>query len=222
LFIFSFEERPRLSLAEERDLRPALHSEIRVALVYNRQTFLQQDLYPALSGGEIVDLPPISEGVRRGFSRAPEPARSTVAAVLDYPMISLFKVSVPLHLLDSSGRPDFSSVRLVDGDRRLWWLQTILSPGVQAYTPFSRSTPNDHFTAGPDCRVKPSDRRGIHCGCIAPSIISAWTINRFGNFGQEIHQGLDRTGVRRIIVVSKTKIQYHRGRFQNRQSTFAR
>ena len=95
MFIFSFEERPRLSLAEERDLRPALHSEIRVALVYNRQTFLQQDLYPALSGGEIVDLPPILERVRRDASRDPEPARSTVTAVTDYQVIGVFNVWSP-------------------------------------------------------------------------------------------------------------------------------
>jgi len=63
-------------------LRPALHSEIRVALVGDRQVFLQQDLYPALSAGEIVDLPPIPEHVRRDISRDPESARSSVTAGL--------------------------------------------------------------------------------------------------------------------------------------------
>jgi hypothetical protein len=46
--------------------------------------FLQQDLHPALSGREIVDLPPIVERERRDVLRDPEPASSTVAAVLDY------------------------------------------------------------------------------------------------------------------------------------------
>ena len=86
--IFSSEERLRLRLA--------LHSEIRVALVGDRQVFLRQDLYLALSGGEIVDLPPIPERVRRDESRDPEPARSTVTAVLDYHVIGVFNVSVPL------------------------------------------------------------------------------------------------------------------------------
>jgi len=103
----------------EGDRRPALHSEIRVAPVCDRQIFLQQDLYPALSGGEIVDLPPIPERVRRNASRDPEPARSSVTAVLDYHMTGVFNVSVPINLLNAAGRPDFSAVRLDDGDRSL-------------------------------------------------------------------------------------------------------
>ena len=39
----------------------ALHSEVGVALVCDRQMALQQDLHPALSGRVIVDLPPIAE-----------------------------------------------------------------------------------------------------------------------------------------------------------------
>jgi hypothetical protein len=139
---------------EERDVRPALHSEVGVALVCDGRIFLQQDLHPALSRREIVDLPPIAERERRDVLRDPEPASSTIAAVLDYQVIGVLKVAVPLDLLDASGRPDFSAVRLDDGDRRLWWLHTISPAGVQAYTPISKSTPNDHFTAGPDCRVQ--------------------------------------------------------------------
>ena len=54
----------------EHDLRP-LHSEVGVALVCDGPIFLQQDLYSALSGREIVDLPPIAEGERRDVLRNP-------------------------------------------------------------------------------------------------------------------------------------------------------
>jgi hypothetical protein len=56
-------DRPRFSAVRrvERDLRAALHSEVGVALVCDRQIFLQQDLHPALSGRVIVDLPRIAE-----------------------------------------------------------------------------------------------------------------------------------------------------------------
>ena len=47
----------------------ALHSEVRVTLVCDRRIFLQQDLHPALSGREIVDLPPIAD-VNAGMSCA--------------------------------------------------------------------------------------------------------------------------------------------------------
>src|SRR5216117_1262871 len=50
---------------EEGDVRPALHSEVSVALVCDGSIFLQQDLHPALSGREIVDLPPIAKCERR-------------------------------------------------------------------------------------------------------------------------------------------------------------
>src|SRR5262249_27079790 len=43
----------------------------------------------------------------------------SVGCVLDYQMIGVFKVSVPIDLLDAAGKPDFSAVRLDDGDRRL-------------------------------------------------------------------------------------------------------
>jgi len=46
---------------EECDVRPALHSEVGVALVRDRHIALQQDLYPALSGREILDSPRIAE-----------------------------------------------------------------------------------------------------------------------------------------------------------------
>jgi len=49
---------------------------------------------PALGGGEIVDLPPIPEHVRRDILRDPEPARTSVTAVLDYQMTGVFNVSV--------------------------------------------------------------------------------------------------------------------------------
>ena len=46
---------------EECDVRPALDSEVGVALVCDRHIALQQDLYPALSGREILDSPRIAE-----------------------------------------------------------------------------------------------------------------------------------------------------------------
>ena len=46
---------------EERDVWPALHSEISVALVCDGPIALQQDLHPALSGRVIVDLPRIAQ-----------------------------------------------------------------------------------------------------------------------------------------------------------------
>ncbi len=45
---------------EQRDVR-ALHSEVGVALVCDGPIALQQDLYPGLSGREIVDLPRIAQ-----------------------------------------------------------------------------------------------------------------------------------------------------------------
>jgi hypothetical protein len=45
----------------ERDLRAAPHSEVGVAPVCDRPIALQQDLHPALSGREIVDVPRIAE-----------------------------------------------------------------------------------------------------------------------------------------------------------------
>src|SRR2546429_9984992 len=96
----------------ERGLRPALHSEVRVALVCDRQIFLQQNLYPALSGGKIIDLPPVANSERRDVLRDSEPASSTIPAVLDYQMISVLKIAVPPDLLHAAGSPDFSSVRL--------------------------------------------------------------------------------------------------------------
>jgi hypothetical protein len=177
LFTSSFEERSDDALRPvERDLRPALHSEVRVALVCYRQIFLQQDLHPALSGREIVDLPPIAERERRDVLRDPEPASSTVAAVLEYQVVAVLNVAVPLDLMDAPSSPDFSAVRLDDGERRRWWLRTIPPAGVQGSP--DRSTPNDHFTAGPDCRVKiPASRRvgiaggspTIRGGLVSPS-----------------------------------------------------
>src|SRR5436190_12614709 len=114
----------------ERDVRHALHSEVRVALVCDRQIFLQQDLHPALSGREIVDLPPIAEGERRDVLGDPEPANSTVAAVLEYQVVGVLEVAVPPDLVDASHQPDFSAVRLDDGERRRWWLGTVPPTGV--------------------------------------------------------------------------------------------
>ena len=56
-------DRPRFSAVrpEERDVGPALHSEVAIALVCDRPIDLQQDLHPALSGRVIVDLPRIAE-----------------------------------------------------------------------------------------------------------------------------------------------------------------
>ena len=111
----------------EGDLRPALHSEIGVTLICERPIFLQQDLHPALSGREIVNLPPIAVGERRDVLRDPEPASSTVAAVLDYQVVAVLQVgAVPLDLVDAPGSPDFSAVWLDDGERR----RTIPPAGV--------------------------------------------------------------------------------------------
>ena len=46
---------------EERDVWPALHSEVGVALVCDGPMALQQDLHPALSGRVIVDVPRIAQ-----------------------------------------------------------------------------------------------------------------------------------------------------------------
>ena len=56
-------DRPEFSAVRrvERDERPALHIEVGVALVCDRAIALQQDLYPALSGRKIIDLPRIAE-----------------------------------------------------------------------------------------------------------------------------------------------------------------
>ena len=48
------------------------------------------------------------------------------------------------------------------------------------------SAPNDHFTAGPDCRVTGSGNRGISGGRSRPRIICARRISRFGNFGKSV------------------------------------
>jgi hypothetical protein len=46
---------------EEREVGPALHREVGVALVCEGPIALQQDLHPALSGRVIVDVPRIAE-----------------------------------------------------------------------------------------------------------------------------------------------------------------
>src|SRR6266481_4590993 len=119
-------------------LRRPLHSEVGVALVCDGPIFLQEDLHPALSGREIVDLPPIAEGERRDVLRDPEPASSAVAAVLDYEVIAVLEIAAPPDLVDAPGNPDFSAVRLDNGERRRWWLRTIPPAGVA--TP----APDDH------------------------------------------------------------------------------
>ena len=89
-------DRPNFSAVRsvELELRPALHSEVGVALVCDRPIFLQQDFYPALSGREIVDSPPIAERERRDVLRDPEQASSTVPAVLDYQVVAVRQVGV--------------------------------------------------------------------------------------------------------------------------------
>ena len=101
----------------KRNLR-SLHSKVRVTLVCYRQIFLQQDLYPALSGREIIDAPPITKCERWDILRDPKPAGSTIPAVLDYQVIAAVHVgAVPRDLLDASCRPDFAAVRLQQGKR---------------------------------------------------------------------------------------------------------
>ena len=97
--------RPNFSAVRprERNVRLALHSEVRVALVCDRAIFLQQDLHPALSRREIVNLPPIAVGERRDVLRDPEPASSTVATVVDYQVVAALQFgAVPLDLMDAS------------------------------------------------------------------------------------------------------------------------
>src|SRR4029453_17799309 len=78
---------------------------------------LQQDSHPAPSGREIVDLPPIAERERRD-ARDPDPASSTVAAVLQYQVIAVLHFgAVPLDLVDAPCSPDFSAVGLDNGER---------------------------------------------------------------------------------------------------------
>ena len=84
-----------------------------------------------MSGKEIVDLPPIVERERRDVLRDPEPASSTVAAVLDYQVVAVLHVrAVPLDLMDAAWSPDFSAVRLDDGERwrRRWWWSGLERP----------------------------------------------------------------------------------------------
>ena len=61
--IYVLPDRPNFSAVgpEERDVGPALHSEVGVALVCDGPIALQQDLHSALSGRVIVDLPRIAE-----------------------------------------------------------------------------------------------------------------------------------------------------------------
>ncbi len=108
-----------------------LHSEVRVALVCDRQIFLQRDPHPALSGREIVDLPPIAGCECRDVLSDPEPASSTVAAVLDYQVVAVAKVAVPLDLLDAPGIPDFSAVWLDNGQRRRGTCAQYLPPVLE-------------------------------------------------------------------------------------------
>ena len=48
-----------------------------------------------------------------------------------------------------------------------------------------RSAPDDHFTAGPDCRVTVSGRGRIG-GARSPPLVCAWRITRVGNFRQSV------------------------------------
>ena len=66
--------------------------------------------------------------------------------------------AVPLDLLDAPHQPDFSAVRLDDGQRcavgvGVGYGPTIPPAGVREVLTSLASTPDDHFTAGPDCRV---------------------------------------------------------------------
>ena len=177
-----------------RDVWPALHSEVGVALVCDGPIFLQQDLHPALSGREIVDLPPIAVGERRDILRDLEPASSTIAAIMDCQVVAVLHVgAVPFDLMHASHQPDFSAVGLDDGQRwhcgrRCWcgrgrwiWPPTIPPAGVDPIRDArAKSTPDDHFTAGPDRRVRlsASGRVGgagscpiIRAGIVSPASI---------------------------------------------------
>ena len=80
-----------------------------------------------MSGGVSVDLPGIAERQRRDVLRDPEPGSSTGAAVLDYQAIAVRQVgALPPDLLEAPS-PDFTPVRLDDGERKPW-LRTI--PGT--------------------------------------------------------------------------------------------
>jgi hypothetical protein len=58
----------------------------------------------------------------------------------------------------------------------------ISAAGVRIADNVVPSTPNDHFSAGPDCRVMGSGKRSIRGGRIRPRIICA----RVGNFGKRV------------------------------------
>ena len=116
---------------------------------------------------------------------------STVAAILDYQAVAVRQVgAVPLDLMDAPHQPDFSAVRLDDGQRwrwrwcgRRWWCgrrcwiwPPQYLPPVFVRTINAKSAPNDHFTAGPDCRVRISASGSVSsaggCPTIRAGIIS--------------------------------------------------
>ena len=103
---------------QERDVRPALHSEVGVALVCDRQVALQQDLHSALSGRIVIDRPRVTSVERGNVLRDPEPGSSTGATVLDYQAVAGLQVgALPLDLTDAPHQPDFSAVGLGDVQR---------------------------------------------------------------------------------------------------------
>ena len=91
--------------------------------------------------------------------------------------------ALPLDLLDAPHQPDFSAVRLDDV-----WASVGVGVGVDIAHNTSRrcsrtelaaairSTPDDHFTAGPDCRVMVSGRGRVGgaggCPTIRAGIVS--------------------------------------------------
>ena len=87
--------------------------------------------------------------------------------------------AVPLDLVDAPHQPDFSAVRLDNGQR--WRVLRTISPtgvGELIAAVSTLPAPNDHFTAGPDCRVMGSgmgrvggagDYPIIRAGIISPA-----------------------------------------------------
>src|SRR5262245_7521529 len=159
----------------KRNVGTALQSEVGIALVCDRPIFLHKDLHPALSGREIVNLPPIAVGEPWDVLRDLEPASSAIAAIMDCQVVAVLHVGVvPFDLMDTPHQPNFSAIRLGNSQRwhcgrRCWcgrgrwiWPPAIPPAGIRPIRiARAKSSPDNHFTAGPARRVIRSDSRRV-------------------------------------------------------------
>src|SRR5437016_13839744 len=73
--------------------------------------------------------------------------------------------------------------------RPAWWTErhAVSAAGVHRRQNGTYSAPDDHFTAGPDCRVQPSGIRRVGSAGGGPAvgngIVSAACVQRFGIVG---------------------------------------